>query len=136
MLERIIVFAFAFAATLGHLQARDVLARCYLDSRWHTESVAAWNPNMVRRLADVRRTVSSAAQLARLRTILRIDRFQPRQPWPDDFCFVADIRQSDGTVASHYAGRFYVISADYRRGTRIDRTAFRRDIDAFMGVAR
>ena len=124
----------ALATPLAH--ARDVSARCYLDSHWQTESVAAWTADMVRRVADVRHTVTKPAELAQLRAILRLDRFQPRVPQQDDFCFVVDIRHADGTIESYCAGRFYVMSADYHRGLRIDRTAFRRDVDRFMEVAR
>jgi hypothetical protein len=127
----------AFAALVAcDARGRDVFARCYLDSRWHIESRAAWHADMVRKLADARRTVTSHDELAQLRAILRLDRFRPRHPWPDDFCFVADIRRSDGTTESYYGGRFFVMSADFRRGLQINRTAFRRDIDRFMGVRR
>jgi hypothetical protein len=89
----------------------------------------------VRRVADVRRTFTKSDELARLRAILRLGRFQPRTSYPDDFCLVADIRRSDGTLESYYAGRFFVMSSEFRRGLRIDHTAFRRDVDRFMGVA-
>jgi hypothetical protein len=135
MLTRIMLLTLVTLVTpLAH--ARDVLAKCYLDSRWHPESRAAWHADMVRRLADTRRTVTSAAELGNLRAILRLDRFRPRPSQPDDFCFVADIRHSNGTVESYYAGRFFVMSSNFRRGLRIDHTAFRRDVDRFMGVAR
>lgn len=135
MLTRI-TFAILLAATTAVAHASDVSATCYLDSRWHEESRAAWKPEIVRRIADVRRTFTSPADLAQLRAILRLNRFQPRKPQQDDFCFVADIRRADGTVESYHAGRFYVMSADYRSGLRIDFTRFRKDIDRFMGVAR
>src|SRR3954447_22219971 len=112
MLARITLVALAFAVTLSGVDARDLLARCYLDSRWHSESRAAWHAETVRKLSDVQRTVRSAAEIAQLRTILRLDRFQPRQRLQDDFCFVADIRHSDGSTESYYAGRLYVMSAD------------------------
>ena len=135
MLARIMLLTLvALATPLAY--ARDMSAKCYLDSRWHPESRAGWPADMVRKLADTRRTVTAAAELAHLRAILRIDRFQPRIPQPDDFCFVADIRHSDGTTESYYAGRFFVMSSDFRRGLRIDRTGFRRDVDRFMGVTR
>ena|SRR6478752_5686195 len=134
MLARIILLTLiALVAPLAH--ARDVSAKCYLDSHWHPESYAAWTADMVRRVADVRRTFTKSDELARLRAILRLDRFQPRTSYPDDFCLVADIRRSDGTLESYYAGRFFVMSSDFRRGLRIDHTAFRRDVDRFMGVA-
>ena len=117
-------------------QAHDVSARCYLDSHWHTESYVAWTADMVRRVADVKRTITKSGELARLRVALRLDRFQPRPAVPDDFCFVADIHHSDGTVESYYASRFFVMSSDFRRGLQIDHRAFRRDVDRFMGVPR
>jgi len=135
MLARIMLLTLVVLAT-PLARAQNTLAKCYLDSRWHPESRAGWHSDMVRRLADTRRTVTSATELAKLRAILRLDRFQPRLAQPDDFCFVADIRHSDGTLESYCAGRFFVMSSDFRRGLRIDHTAFRRDVDRFMGVAR
>jgi hypothetical protein len=125
-----------FALIAETARGSDARAICYLDSRWHEESRFAWYPDMVRTNSDVRRTITAPAELTQLRAILRLNRFRPRAQLRDDLCFVADIQHPDGTIESYYAGRFFVMSSDLRRGLRINHTGFRRDIDKFMGVRR
>ena len=108
--------------------ARDVLVKCYLMS-WEIDTAIAPHPPDVRQMAELRCAVTTPAGLARLRSILASERLRRQPPVTRDLRFVVDIRHSDGTLESYYADRFFLMSADFRRSRRIDRTGFRAAVD-------
>lgn len=136
-MKTLIVYAvLCIAATLSSraAHAEDALAKCYLMG-WHTATHVAPRPAQVREWADIRCSVKTPVQMARLRSILAVERLRPGTPPTRDLRFVVDIRRSGGGVESYYADRFGLMSADMGRWRRIG-GGFRKDIDRFVRFQR
>jgi hypothetical protein len=123
-----------WALWLSTSGAAEPLARCYLMG-WDIETRSAPHPAEVRQWADARCSVRTAAELARFKTILRLEHLYSAVPMTRDLRFVVDIRAADGAMESYYADRFFLMSAYYTRSRKID-GGFRREMDRFVQAMR
>jgi hypothetical protein len=110
--------------------AEEPSARCYLMS-WDSLTRTAPLPAQVRQWAEARCSIHTAAELAQLNAILRLDRLRSGTPPTRDLRFVVDIQRGDGSSESYYADRFGLMSADMKRWRKLG-SGFRREIDSFV----
>jgi hypothetical protein len=118
------------ASSFHVLHAAEPLARCYLIP-WQTMFRVAPRPQQVRKWADLYCTIDSPDELARLKTILQLEKVRSAPPGTRDLRLVVDFLRSDGSEESYYADRFYLMSADFRHSRQVD-IAFQRAIDSFI----
>src|SRR5438128_317283 len=98
---------------------------------WDSLTRVAPLPAQVRQWAEAGCSIHTAAELAQLKAILRLDRLRAGTPPTRDLRFVVDIWRADGSLESYYADRFGLISADFTRWRKIG-GGFRRQIDSFV----
>jgi hypothetical protein len=128
LLVSVVCLAITLASSVA--SAAEPLAKCYLMS-WDTLTRVAPLPAHVRQWAEARCSIHTAAELAQLKAILRLDHLRPGTPPTRDLRFVVDIRRTDGNLESYYADRFGLMSADFTRWRKIG-GGFRRQIDSFV----
>jgi hypothetical protein len=112
------------------VHAAESSARCYLIP-WRVVFRASPSVEQVRQWALVRCTITTPAELRRLRAILQLEKLRSSAPETRDLRLVVDFVHPDDTVETYSADRFYLTSADLRQSRPVG-DGFRHKIESYF----